>query len=147
MADSYDIGGCRFIVGGIGRTDDDIVLLVRQFVVISEDDVGLVRIYAVAADLVLRTDDIVMLAVRQLILEAVDEVVLRRSPFCIGAIFTAHRVAHTGDLGHVGFVNGVAAAHDHDLSAAGRYCRLQILSHSCCILILNILLHLAQVEF
>ena len=147
MADGYDVGGCRFIVGGIGRTDDDVVLLVRQFVVIAEDDVGLVRIYVVAADLVIRADNIVMLAVGQLILEAVDEVVLRRSPFCVGAIFTAYRVAHASNLGHVGFVNGVAAAHDHDLSAAGRYCRLQILSHSCCILILNILLHFAQVEF
>ena len=81
VADSYDIGGCRFIVGGIGRTDDDVVLLVRQFVVITEDDVGLVRIYAVTADLVLRADDIVVLAVGQLILEAVDEVVLRLCSF------------------------------------------------------------------
>ena len=117
VADGYDIGGCRFIVGGIGRTDDDVVLLVRQFVVITEDDVGLVRIYAVTADLVLRADDIVVLAVGQLILEAVDEVVLRRCSFCVGAVLTVHLIADTGDLGHVGFVNGVATAHDHDLSA------------------------------
>ena len=117
VADGYDIGGCRFIVGGIGRTDDDVVLLVRQFVVITEDDVGLVRIYAVTADLVLRADDIVVLAVGQFILEAVDEVVLRRCSFCVGAVLTVHLIADTGDLGHVGFVNVVAATHDHDLTA------------------------------
>ena len=86
--------------------------------VIAEDDVGLILIYAVAADLVLRTDDIVILAILQFILEAIDEVVLRRCFFCIGAILTGHFVAHADDLGHIGFVNGVAAAHDHDLSAA-----------------------------
>ena len=125
VADGYDIGGCRFIVGGIGRTDDDVVLLVRQFVVITEDDVGLVRIYAVTADLVLRADDIVVLAVGQFILEAIDEVVLRRCSFCVGAVLTVHLIADTGDLGHIGFVNGVAAAHNHDLSTAGRNCILQ----------------------
>ena len=147
VADGYDVGGCRFIVGGIGRTDDDVVLLVRQFVVITEDDIGLVRIDAITADLVIRADDIVVLAVGQLILEAVDEVVLRRCSFCVGTVITGYFVTYTGDLGHVGFVNGVAAAHDHDLGTAGRYCRLQVLSHSCCILILDILLHLAQIEF
>ena len=146
VADGYDIGGCRFIVSGIGRTDDDVVLPVRQFVVITEDDVGLVRIYAVTADLVLRADDIVVLAVGQLILEAVDEVVLRRCSFCVGAVVTGYLVADTGDLGHVGFVNGVAAAHDHDLSTAGWYSLLQILSHSCRIFLSDILLNLAQVE-
>ena len=125
VADGYDIGGCRFIVGGIGRTDDDVVLLVRQFVVITEDDVGLVRIYAVTADLVLRADDIVVLAVGQFILEAIDEVILRRRTFCISAVCARDFVADAGDLCHIGFVNGVAAAHNHDLSTAGRNCILQ----------------------
>ena len=120
MANGYDIRSCRFIVGGIGRTDDDIILLVRHFVVITEDDIGLVLIYAIAIDLVLRADDIVVLAVGQFILEAVDEVVLRRRSFCVGAVCTCNFVSNAGDLGHVSFVNGVAAAHDHDLAAAGR---------------------------
>ena len=125
VADSYDVGGCRFIVGSIGRTDDDVVLLIRQFVVVAEDDIGLVRIYAVTADLVLRADDIVVLAVGQFILEAIDEVILRRRTFCISAVCARDFVADAGDLCHIGFVNGVAAAHNHDLSTAGRNCILQ----------------------
>ena len=120
MADGYDVGNCRFIVGGIGRTDNDVVLLVRQFVVVAEDDVGLVLVCAVAADLIIRTDDIVMLAVGQFVLEAIDEVILRRRTFCISAVCARDFVADAGDLCHIGFVNGVAAAHDHDLAAAGR---------------------------
>ena len=147
MADGYDIGGCRFIVGGIGRTDNDVVLLVRQFVVVAEDDVGLVRIYAVTADLVLRADDIVVLAVGQFVLEAIDEVILRRRTFCISAVCARDFVSNAGDLGHIGTFNVVAAAHDHDLSTAGRNGFLQILSYSCCIFLRDILLHLAQIEF
>ena len=120
MADGYDVGNCRFIVGLIGRTDNDVVLLIRQLMVIAEDDVGLVLIYAVAANFVFRTNDIVVLAVGQFILEAVDEVVLRRRSFFVDAVLTAHLVAHTGDLRHVSFVNRVAAAHDHDLGTTVR---------------------------
>ena len=118
MADGYDVGGCRFIIGGIGRTDDDVVLLIRQFMVVAEDDIGLILVYAVSADRVVRTDDIVMFAVSQFVLEAIDEVVLRRCAFCIGAVCALDGVANAGNLGHVSFVNRVAAAHDHDLSAA-----------------------------
>ena len=118
VANGYDVGSCRFIVGGIGRTDDDVVLLVRQFVVVAEDDIGLIFIYVIAADLIFRTDDIVIFAVGQFVLEAIDEVVLRRRVFCISAIRTRDFVADTGNLGHVGFIHNVAAAHDHDLSAA-----------------------------
>ena len=125
VADGYDVGNCRFIVGGIGRTDNDVVLLVRQFVVVAEDDVGLVLVYAVAADLIIRTDDIVMLAISQFVLEAVNEVILRRRTFCISAVCARDFVADAGDLCHIGFVNGVAAAHNHDLSTAGRNCILQ----------------------
>ena len=118
VADSYDVGGCRFIVGGIGRTDDDVVLLIRQLMIVTEDDIGLIIACAFSADLVVRTDDIVMFAVSQFVLEAIDEVVLRRRAFCIGAVCALDGVANAGNLGHVSFVNRVAAAHDHDLSAA-----------------------------
>ena len=81
VADGYDVGGCHFIVGSIGRTDNDVVLLIRQFMVVAEDDIGLILVYAFSADLVVRTDDIVMFAVSQFVLEAIDEVVLRRCTF------------------------------------------------------------------
>ena len=118
VADGYDVGGCRFIVGSIGRTDNDVVLLIRQFMVVAEDDIGLILVYAFSADLVVRTDNIVMFAVSQFVLEAIDEVVLRRRAFCIGAVCARDGVTYASDLSHIGFVNRVAAAHDHDLSAA-----------------------------
>ena len=78
VADGYDVGGCRFIIGGIGRTDDDVVLLIRQFVVVTEDDIGLVLVDAVTSYTVVGTNDVVIFAVSQGILEAIDIVVLSR---------------------------------------------------------------------
>ena len=86
--------------------------------VVAEDDIGLILVYAVSADRVVRTDDIVMFAVSQFVLEAIDEVVLRRRAFCIGAVCARDGVADTGNLCHVSFINNVAATHDHDLSTA-----------------------------
>ncbi len=124
VADGYDVGGRRFIVGSIGRTDDDVVLLIRQFVVVTEDDIGLILVYAVSADRVVRTNDIVMFAVSQFVLESIDEVVLRRRAFCIGAVCARDGVANADDLAHIGTFDVIAAAHDHDLGTTLRNSRL-----------------------
>ena len=120
MADSYDVGGCRFIVGSIGRTDDDVVLFIIQSVVIADHDVRLVLINTVTSYTVVGTNDVVIFAVSQGILEAIDIVVLRRGAFSICIIAAGDLIAHADDLSHVGFVNRVAAAHDHDLGTTLR---------------------------
>ena len=147
MADGDDIRNGRFIVCCIRRSQDEIVLGIRQFVVIAKDDVGLVRISAVTSYGVMSTNDVVVLAVGQGGIEAFYIVQLRRFVFIICITAASNRVANAVDLGHISIVNIVAAAHDHDLTTAGWYSLLQILSYSCCIFLREILLHLAQIEF
>ena len=145
MADGYDVRSFRFIVGGIGRTDNDVVLLVRQLVVIPKDNVGLVQRCSITSYGIVSTDEVIVLAVSQSGIETFHIVQLRTvGAVCITA--AGNRVANAGDLRHIGVVNCVATAHNHDLTAAGRNSILQILSHSRCIVLSEILLNLAQVE-
>ena len=145
MSNRYGIRGRHFLFF-IRRANNDIVLRIRQGMVIPEDDVGLILVHAVATNFVVRADDIVMLAIGQFILETINIVVLCGCSLCVGAILTGYFVADADNLSHIGFVNSIATAHDHDLAAAGRNGFLQILSHSCRIFLSDILFNLAQVE-
>ena len=129
----------------ITRTNDYRVLLSSQCMVIADDNIRLVGsfdwqdrviIIAVAGKFIIGTDDIIMLAVNNLIAEAVDVVVLRRlfrviirdscfrrcisNPFvCIVLyLITFDGISDTDNLAHIGTFDVIAAAHDHDLSAA-----------------------------
>ena len=136
VSDDYGAGSGQFLAG-IGRTKDDIVLFIIQSVVITNHNVRLVLVDAVTGDAVVGADDVVILAVSQGILEAIDIVVLSRCAFSIRRIVTSNFVAHADDLSHVGFVNRVAAAHDHDLSTTLRNGILQGFLKSICIFTCN----------
>ena len=76
MADGDDIRNGRFIVCCIRRSQDEIVLGIRQFVVITEDDVGLVLGCSIASNGIMSTDDIVVLAIFQFRIETFNIVQL-----------------------------------------------------------------------
>ena len=62
MADGNHIRDGRFI-NCIQRTQDDIVLRIRQGMVIAKDDIRLVLIRACAGYRIARTDDVIVLAI------------------------------------------------------------------------------------
>ena len=64
MADGNHIRDGRFI-NCIQRTQDDIVLRIRQFVVITEDDVGLVLGCSIASNGIVSPDQVVVLTICQ----------------------------------------------------------------------------------
>ena len=113
------IGSICHRIFTIGRTQDDIVIFVRQFMVITQHQVGLIFVYTGTGNGVMRTNDVVVPAVFQGVVEAVHIVQLGRCAFCVFLAAAGHRIAYAHDLGHVGTRHGVAAAHDHDLAAAG----------------------------
>ena len=118
MANDHGVRSSQFlilIVFLICRTDDNIIALIRQSMVITNHNVRLVLVDAVTGDAVVGADDVVALAVFQGVVRAIYVVVLGRSVCCIGGILTGNGVTDTDDLGHVGAGNLVAAAHDHDL--------------------------------
>ena len=122
----YIRNGCGIPI--TSRTKDNIVLGIRQGVVIAKDDVGLVLVRAVTSYGVMGTDEVIVLAVFQFRIKTFNIVQLSR----IVTIFSTtarNRVAHAGDLGHIGLVNAVATAHDHDLAAAPRNGFLQCSCH------------------
>ena len=65
------------------------------------------------------------MAVFQGAVETINEIELGYTTV-IGLLFirpclsSCYLISHAGDLGHIGLVNAVTAAHDHDLAAAGR---------------------------
>ena len=105
----------------ISRTQDDIVLFVCQFVIVTQHQVGLVCIHTAASESVVRTNDIIVLAVFHRIEETIYIVQLGGCAFCILFLFViaGDLVAYTYNLCHIGARHCVAAAHDHDLAAAG----------------------------
>ena len=112
----------------ISGTHNNIVLCIRQGVIIPKDDIRLVLIRACAGYRILRTDDVIVLAIFKGGIETIHIVQLSR----ICTIFSAaagNGVSNAGDLGHIGIFNGVAAAHDHDLAAAPRNGFLQCSCH------------------
>ena len=130
----------------IRRANNYGVFRIGQRMVIAKDNIGLIRILfglfviiAVAGKFIVGTDDIIMLAVNDLIAEAVDVVVLRRlfrviildgsigsisgsisNPFALIVLhlITFDGISDTDNLAHIGTFDVIAAAHDHDLSAA-----------------------------
>ena len=136
MAEDGDLGSCRRKGTGC-RTEDDVVALVFQGVIIADDDIGMIIFYTVTGYGIVGTDEIIVLAIDQRRVEAIDIVELRRGSikFCIpirrpGAIIiflliSFDRIANTYDLGHVGIVHDVAATKGHDLSTTGRNGSLQ----------------------
>ena len=102
----------------ISGTQDDIVLRIRQGMVIPEDDIGLVLVGAVTGYGIVSPDQVVVLAVGQGGVETFHIVQLRRFVCIIGIPAAGNGVAHAGDLGLIGFLHTVAAAHDHDLATA-----------------------------
>ena len=62
MADGNHIRDGRFI-NCIQRTQDDIVLRIRQGMVIAKDNIGLIGFCACAGYRILRTDDVIVLAI------------------------------------------------------------------------------------
>ena len=86
--------------------------------VIPEDDIGLIVFCACASYCIVRTDDIIVLTIFQCGIEPFHIVQLRGFIFIIGIAAASNRVAHAGDLGHIGFFHTVTAAHDHDLTTA-----------------------------
>ena len=73
------------------------------------------------------------MAVFQGAVETINEIELGYTTV-IGLLFirpclsSCYLISHAGDLSHIGIINSVAAAHDHDLAAAGRNSFLQFLS-------------------
>ena len=128
MADGNHIRDGRFI-NCIQRTQDDIVLRIRQGMVIAKDDIGLVRIGAVPGYGIVSPDQVVILPVGQGGVEPFHIVQLRRFIRIIGIAAAGNGVSNAGDLGHIGIFNRVAAAHDHDLTAAPRNGFLQCSCH------------------
>ena len=127
MADGDHIRNGGFIVRSIRGTQDEVIFGIRQFVVIPKDNIGLVCFRAVTGYGIVSPDQVVVLAVFQFRIETFNIVQLGR----ICTIFSTaafNRVAHAGDLGHIGIIHSVAAAHDHDLAAALRNSILQ----GCC---------------
>ena len=105
-----------FIICG---TQDDVILTVGQFMVITQHQVGLVLVYTGTGNGVMRTNDVVVPAVFQGVVEAVHIVQLGRCAFCVFLAAAGDLVAYAYHLCHIGARHGVAAAHDHDLAAAG----------------------------
>ena len=142
VANGYNIrsGCCIYSISG---AQNNIVLGIRQGVIVAKDDVGLVLVGAVTGYGIVSPDQVVILAIFQNGIETFNIVQLSRIVTILSTV-ALNRVADTGDLGHISIVNGVAAAHDHDLTTAGRNGFLQILSHSCRTFLLDILLNLAQ---
>ena len=105
----------------IGRTQDDIVLFVCQFVIVTQHQVGLVCIHTAASEGVVRTNDIIVLAFFHRIEETIYIVQLGGCAFCILFLFViaGDSVTYAYHLCHIGARHCVAAAHDHDLAAAG----------------------------
>ena len=103
----------------ISRTQDDIVLFVCQFVIVTQHQVGLVCIHTAASEGVVRTNDIIVLAFFHRIEETIHIVQLGGCAFCILFVTAGDLVAYAYHLCHIGARHGVAAAHDHDLAAAG----------------------------
>ena len=132
--------------------------------VITEHNVGIIRINAVTSYGIVSTDDIIALAIDQRRIEAIYIVQLRRlvriivlacsirfvsNPltFIILYLIALDCIANAGDLGHIGLVNSVAAAHDHDLAAAVGNSFLRILNYCCHIIFLNISFNFRQIYF
>jgi len=63
MADDDCIGSFSYRIFGIGRADDDVVALVFQRMVITEDDIGLVLFYRVTRYGVMGANQVVILPV------------------------------------------------------------------------------------
>ena len=137
VAEDGNLGSCRRKGTGC-RTEDDVVSLVFQGVVIADDDIGMIIFYTVTGYGIVGADEVVVLAIDQLRVEAIDIVELRRGiviKSCIpirrpGAIIIFllipfDRIANTYDLGHVGIVHDVTATKGHNLSATGRNGSLQ----------------------
>ena len=110
-------GGIPLISG----TQDEVVLCIRQGMVVPKDDIGLVLVGAFTGYSVVSPDQVVILAVFQFRIETFNIVQLGRSSIAIILSFVTaagNRVAHTVDLSHIGIINSVATAHDHNLAAA-----------------------------
>ena len=103
----------------ICRTQDDIIIFVRQFMVITQHQVGLVFVYAGTGNGVVRANDVVVPAVFYGVVEAVHIVQLGGCAFCVLFATAGDSIPHAYHLCHIGARHGVAAAHDHDLAAAG----------------------------
>ena len=88
--------------------------------IITEDDIGLIGFCACAGYSIVGADDIIILTIFQGGIETFHVVQLSGFVLIIFITAAGNRVAYTGDLGHIGLVNAVTAAHDHDLAAAGR---------------------------
>ena len=113
----------------ISGTHNNIVLCIRQGVIIPKDDIGLVRIGAVPGYGIVSPDQVVILPVGQGGVEPFHIVQLRRFIRIIGIAAAGNGVSNAGDLGHIGIFNRVAAAHDHDLTATPRNGFLQCSCH------------------
>ena len=110
MADDYSIGSSQFFIFIICRTNDYIVALTAQLVVITKDNVIVATVQSI-----LSTNNIIALTVRNSVVETIYIVQFR----------IRNRVAHTDDLSLVGTSNLVATADGHDLSTTVRNGLLQ----------------------
>ena len=128
MAKDGNLGSCCRKGTGC-RTEDDVVALVFQGVIIADDDIGMIIFYTVTGYRIVGTDEIIVLAIDQRRVEAIDIVELRRGivrcAIIIFLLISFDRIANTYDLGHVGIVHDVTATKGHDLSTTGRNSSLQ----------------------
>ena len=109
MADDYGVRSSQFLLS-ISRTDDHIIALIAQGMVIPKDDV-----LAAIAQGVLGTDDVIGRTACYDVVEA----------FYIVQFRTGNRVAEAHDLGLIGFGDVVPATDSHDLAATFRNSLLQ----------------------
>ena len=109
MADDYGVRSSQFLLS-ISRTDDHIIALIAQGMVIPKDDV-----LAAIAQGVLGTDEVIGRTACYGVVEA----------FYIVQFRTGNRVAEAHDLRLIGFGDVVPAADSHDLAAAFRNSLLQ----------------------
>ena len=132
MANDGDLGSRRR-ESTVCRTEDDVIALIFQGMVVANDDIGMILVNAVTGYRIMGTDEVVALAINQRRIEAIDIVELRRgivfksciifrgpSAIIIFLLISFDRIANTYDLGHVGIIYDVAAAKGHDLSATFR---------------------------